>query len=74
MKKKIVVFMAVLISMLLFNCCYSLNDTENLLYLQAYFNNRNVKKVNDYHQEMNRYPANLKMSRYSANLKINDYK
>ena len=65
MKKKIIVFMAVLISMLLFNSCYSLNDTENLLYLQAYFNNRNVEKVNDYHQEM---------SRYSANLKINDYK
>lgn len=49
--------------MLLFNSCYSFNDTKNLLYLQAYFNNRNVKKVNDYHQEM---------SHYSANLKIND--
>ncbi|MBK2077451.1 hypothetical protein Q0N14_08685 [Francisella tularensis subsp. mediasiatica] len=56
--------MAVLISILLFNSGYSLNDTENLLYLQAYFNKRNVEKVNDYHTEM---------TRYSANLKINDY-
>ncbi|ABI82759.1 hypothetical protein FM755_02485 [Francisella tularensis] len=64
MKKKIIVFMAVLIPILLFNSGYSLNDTENLLYLQAYFNKRNVEKVNDYHTEM---------TRYSANLKINDY-
>ncbi|AJI61500.1 hypothetical protein IBE20_01515 [Francisella tularensis subsp. novicida] len=56
--------MAVLISILLFNSGYSINDTENLLYLQAYFNKRNAEKVNDYHTEM---------TRYSANLKINDY-
>ncbi|WP_044247322.1 hypothetical protein [Francisella hispaniensis] len=65
MKKKIIVFMAVLMSILLFNSGYSINDTENLLYLQAYFNNRNVDKVDDYHQEM---------TRYSANLRINDHK
>ncbi|MEY8702134.1 hypothetical protein AB4F11_03740 [Francisella philomiragia] len=51
----------------LFNFSYSFNDTENLLYLQAYYNKQNVEKVNTFHQ-------GSRMSRYSTNLKVDDYR
>ncbi|QUE32048.1 hypothetical protein [Francisella philomiragia] len=60
-------FVGTMISISLFSFSYSFNDTENLLYLQAYYNKQNVEKVNTFKQ-------GSRMSRYSTNLKVDDYR
>lgn len=67
MNKITSVLVGILVSISLFSFSYSFNDTENLLYLQAYYNHQNVEKVNTFHQ-------GSRMSRYSTNLKVDDYR
>ncbi|MEY8702135.1 hypothetical protein AB4F11_03745 [Francisella philomiragia] len=60
-------FVRAAILIFLFSCCYSFNDTRDLLYLQAYFDKQNIKKVDIFHSD----PS---VSEYSTNRKVDAYK
>jgi hypothetical protein len=61
--KNIFIF-GILILIFSVSCCYSFNDTQNLLYLQAYFNHQNVEKVSNYQGQIVSYSATLRDPSY----------